>query len=175
MGMLALKEYNATNDSLFRFNNGYTQFPCHVLDTNYITCLKAFPINDSIKKNLSQPIQAWYFEDGKAVSNQVNCFAILKGFKNLDWNHFHQFERFPPTCLALIHDTLSQEDYFNLLQLKPEKSKAKYTIAIAYTLCMERQSKNLIDLVLENRKMADDSCEIILINQDKVFVKAFNN
>ncbi len=49
-------------------------------------------------KDMSQPIQLYYFNRDSLISFQANCYA-RGGMSNLNWNTLGRFEVFPPTCV----------------------------------------------------------------------------
>jgi len=129
--------------------------------------------NDSIKKDLSQPIQIHYFQNEKLVSFHANCYA--KGsLKNLDWNYQDRFESFIPR--SVVKDFTPYPNLHRLNKATPNinlSKEGRIVIAIFWTRMLEDISKDAINTVLRNIREFNEKEDVrlVLINTDSFFSK----
>lgn len=161
--------------SSFYQENRYSNVDTGFLDKEYISYIKrAYRDNRREINNHIQPMQAIYF-NGKdqMLSYFVNCNA--GGFPNLNWDRDNNFAQFPPITQTPIDNILSLDSIFRYTTGIPDRGserKFDYTIVVFWDLFAERQSKRLIDLVVQNAQMNETfSKRIILINNDSLFLE----
>lgn len=129
--------------------------------------------NDSIKKDLSQPIQIHYFENLELASFHANCYA--KGsMKNLDWNYQQRFDSFIPR--SAVKDLTEYPHFTKLNELIEEvdlSSEKEIVIVIFWTRMLEDISKDAINTVLKNigQFSNEDEVQLVIINTDSFFSK----
>ncbi len=129
--------------------------------------------NDSVKKDLSQPIQIHYFENEELVSFHANCYA--KGsMRNLDWNYQERFESFTPR--SAVEDLTAYPDLQRLNKTIADidiSSEKEIVIAIFWTRMLEDISKDAINTVLANISEfnRESNVQLVLINTDSFFSK----
>jgi len=124
--------------------------------------------NDSVKKDLSQPLQIHYFENSDLASFHANCYA--KGrLKNLDWNYQKRFETYIPR--SAVEDLTPYPNLHRLSKAIPDidlSKEGEIVIAIFWTRMLEDISKSAINTVLGNISEfnEEDDVRLVLINTD---------
>ena len=178
-GLYGIKKPKELNDqSIMEYSEKYN-IPLtdnYKLDTNYLTFLSSL---DTTKykeqiKNHYQPLQVLYYNNtGKLESFQINCYA--GGFPNLDWNRDSIFTTFPPRQQAPIDSIISldlQLKYIHPLSQTTDFSyeNYEYIVIVYWNRLMGKQSKRLIHIVQENRKLANNyKVKIIYVNTDNIY------
>lgn len=132
-----------------------------IMDSSYWSLLRDVQAVDSLTaKNHYQPLQALYFDStGTLVSFHVNCNA--GGYPNLQWNRGNMFARFVPQSQTPV-DTLVKLSTLLPYLRRPDGrgigpgdlAPRKYTVLLAWSVFMGRQSKRLIRTVRDNCALA---------------------
>lgn len=146
------------------------------MDSAYFTFLKSA---DTTKyknevKNHYQPLQALYYNNSGALESfQINCF--VGGFPNLKWNINDNFSTFPPKKQTPLDSLVPLNVYLKYLNpvsnsAMPSVENYDFVVIVHWNRFMGRQSKNLIDYVQENSKLAkDQKVKILYVNTDNVY------
>lgn len=129
--------------------------------------LVAFAGDTTTVKNLHQPVQLLYFQNGSLVSYHVNCAAPAK-WRGLDWNHEGRFDTFPPKSAVPCEDThltfTSFEKAYGI-----DSGGKKTVLVVFWTTSFERVSSDAIKTAFNN--IAENNCQdevvIYLINNDE--------
>ncbi|WMN11666.1 hypothetical protein QYS49_39205 [Marivirga salinae] len=129
--------------------------------------------NDSIKKDLSQPVQIHYFNNSDLASFHANCYA--KGsLKNLDWNYQNRFESFFPISAVEDLNTYPSLQRLNKMITDVDiSSENEIVITVFWTRMLEDISRDAVNTVLANISEfnKEDEVRLILINTDSFFSK----
>jgi len=146
------------------------------LDTAYsgfLISLRKDTTLNAIVKNHYQPLQAMYFnKDGRLISYYINCYAETS-FLNLKWDANNSFAVFPPLHQdGLEPDTLFNffqfHKFFNKLSEKEDTTEYRYDnyVVVFWNAFMGRQSKRLINIVQQNRKLATGNVKYFFVDND---------
>lgn len=153
--------YNRLNTSIFQKATA---------DSNYITAISILLKHDSAYQYYHlQPLQVLYYNEiGDMISYHVNCNA--GGFPKLNWNRNGLFEAFPPKTQTKPNHIVTQNFLENNLAL-PSKKGADYTVFVFWNLLLEKQSRLLLGQVEKNLKLTDKKVNVVLVNNDKWYLK----
>jgi hypothetical protein len=144
-----------------------------VSDSSQYCLLNNYGMNSSLRKNLSQPIQLFYFENDSLKSYHVNCTA-KGGLGNINWNTDNRFEQFiPKSAVKLDSLKLSLQNLQSIYAAI--KNDKKYTVIIFYTLMFKKIAKSGIKTVEKNVTLFNKNKEsnIYIINTDKFYSTIF--
>ncbi|HWV73008.1 MAG TPA: hypothetical protein VN040_14905 [Pseudosphingobacterium sp.] len=144
----------------------------YYLDTSYLTYIRsAFRDDSALVKNLSQPMQAMYFEDNRLVSYHINCNA--GGFPNLKWNRDNNFGVFIPKtqtdCDSRVELPLIRQQMTAFHT--DEKSHKRYTVVIFWNYKFYKQSLGLIRTVEQNIRQygKEKDVQVYYVNNDLLY------
>ena len=150
----------------------------YYLDSNFVDfCCSHFSGNYKILHDFLQPMQALYFDSsGRLISWHLNCYA--GGFPNLKWNRGDVFATFPPKSPRPLTDSITLNSIlpylkkFDSLNYSKPAQVAPLTIVVFWNYQFFRQSKRLINLVVQNLKLNADKRQsrIIFVNTDLMYV-----
>lgn len=108
------------------------------LDSTYKQSLSENFDDRSLRKDLQQPLQYWLFDNGKLVSNMVNCDAT--GFPNLKWPIEENYNG--GKIHAHVPDTGFYRKFLQVQRVNPEEHWR--IMVIDHTRFMGRQSKRFL-------------------------------
>ena len=98
----------------------------------------------------------------------MNCNA--GGFPNLQWNRNNVFEKFPAITQTKIARPFDLNIFKNTMKIEDQKKIYDYTVIIFWDFFLEKQSKRLIEQVAKNLTLTDKKVDLILINNDNLFL-----
>ena len=127
------------------------------------------------KKDMSQPVQIYYFEDDSLVSFQANCYAKGKG-GNLEWNTSNRFNTFPPvSAIDLDSFPIEKKSLLQSVKRVDTQNKSKYTVFIYWTRMFGKISESAVRTVIDNIEThsQQEQTIIYLINNDDYFAKSY--
>ncbi len=169
IGMHKPKELDSTHLDTWSRKRNIANSPVFSLDTSYKTFINSIYSDKIILKNLNQPIMIMYFSNEILSSLNNNC--NFPGIPNIQWNKFGDFNQFPPTCHfpdTTYHQIKLSEvkKYFSPTNEQSSQFKFSSGNCLVVVSCkmLNRQSKNLISLILEN--YSSHLSEIIFVNND---------
>ncbi|WP_375579718.1 hypothetical protein ABWH96_01170 [Marivirga tractuosa] len=136
-------------------------------------------------KRLTHDLYQWhqlmvFDQSDRLLSYQLNC-TTKRIDDNWEWNYEGTFDQFPPKDnsvkkyqreLKLSNISPYFKDLSNNTLNERINKDAEIFIIVYWTIYNGRQSKNLIEEVLEYRKKhADKKIEIVFLNQPSGFIK----
>ncbi len=159
-----------------QINNFYLQLPLKefkkaTVDSTFLFRMKKTYAKDTAQLRYHlQPLQALYFDsDENLISFHVNCNA--GGFPNLQWNRNNVFNKFPPATQTKVDNLFELQEFKKLVHLNEEKNSYDYSIVIFWNFFLEKQSRRLIDQVLDNVKLTNKKINLIFVNNDNLFLE----
>lgn len=154
-------------------------------ESNYFidTSLYFKDINPLIQKNkklhsdLIQPLQVKIYDDSSMIMFLINC--NVGGFPNLQWNRYGSFSTFPPDAspfkkIDTTFSFLTDIKYYKNKEGKPldisRFMDGELNIVVFWTVFMNRQSKILIDEILQYKsRFKEKKINLAFVNVDHLF------
>lgn len=165
------EKYNIGLNDLYELDQSYIEFVMSKGD-------KA--ANEDDKRYRTQPLQVMYYKNNSELSSyHVNCLA--SGFPKLNWNQNENFEVFPPNTQAPLNQSFPLNELMAYFKpVNPESSlhidDYDYVIVVFWNKFMSKQSKHLIKVVKENKKLIEnENTRVIYVNNDNLFSKYIND
>lgn len=179
-GIQKIKTVDTQAIAQFYTQNGYEAHYYHIADSTYLDKIVAWCNRDTpVVKALLQPLRAYYFQNNDLVSLHLNCYAgdsLKYSYNNfkLNWNVYDRFEQFPPLSsypnpLQLKYKLTDLEEH---LGFKMKEEEKPFTIVIVWTNLLQKQSKILIEQVLQNYKQFTPNAKLVFVNGDSLFTNA---
>ncbi|WKV13268.1 hypothetical protein [Marivirga harenae] len=162
---------------------GIPQESLYIMDTkNYSDEIYSY---ESDNKRLTHDLYQWhqlmvFDQSDSLLSYQLNC-TTKRVDNNWKWNYEGTFDQYPPKDKSVKKyqrelRLSNVSPYFKDLSGKPFSEKisedTELFIIVYWTIYNGRQSKNLIEEVLNYRRMqADKKIELVFLNQPSVFIE----
>jgi len=124
-------------------------------------------------KDMSQPIQLYYFNRDSLTSFQANCY-VRGGVSNLNWNTLGRFNVSPPTSAVDLDEfSVSKEQLRDCIQSLDNIDTSTNVIFIYWTTMFNKISQDAIKVVIDNvvTHNQQNNTIIYLINNDPYFSK----
>ena len=175
-GMRNPKPYTEKDIKREARKQGIPKEHVYVLDTTFNQLFDNDDTSSSVKlmlKNHIQPAQALYYNsEGELISFHINCYA--HGMKS-KWNHFGDFDQFPPESAAPIDTLLALQEHLSFIRTLDGRSltmveKFDYVCIIYFNRVIRARNRRLVKEVNRNAALnKDGTMKILYVNTDNFY------
>jgi len=174
-GIDEIKEFR--EDRCHSFLQEAQQFmPCTQIISDSATYIQAVFMDTTDADMLHhrvQPVQILFFDGDSLIFYHISCYAQSGAF-TVDWNHYHSFDRFPPSP-NVVPDTAGIMTLGRYSELYPALApQTRYTVVIFYSNVLRKVSMKAVRAVSGCLKGHEADCRVVLVNTDQFFTAAFN-